>query len=842
MHKLKSFFANHWQLLFWPLFASLLFIPTWGKYIVLPSPDSAPIYPRTYLMDHFVNLLAESPSLSLDDVLEFILPPLFRHDFSYWLSVVATALGGYWLMRERDTPKSASAFAGGAFAFAGYSFTLISAGHRAYFSMTPYVVATFAFLVHAVRRQDLLAYVLAAATAAWVFRFGPDVGPQFLVVATLYAIWLFATNSVSKTLRERMRPFLLGVGCALISFVLVASPSIVHTLTETLAWRQNQIEQSSGTALTSTGSEAEGEADAKKGRDEAAQKDDEAVKAQEKWIFATNWSLPPEETIEFVAPSIFGTWTGDRNHPYWGRLGRSAGWNEAHPDRGGFFNFRQHIVYLGAMPLALAIFAAFAYFSTRRKSATDTAEKQPIYLADVPFWLAVGVVALLLAFGRYAPFYRIFYSIPYMSYLRAPVKFMRLVEFAVAILAGSGLAALMADNCKQNLRKGLGFAAAIATAAFAIYAMHVNASANTFAAILGRLGAPQLMRPMALYAVRALWHAILGFGLAAALAFALAKGLLRGRTAAAILLVALAIDIAVATRPFMFTVDKSLSYNPNAITETVTATTPVTEIPAVTILGVQGVPEWFRDSLSLNGIRRQPYDDIDHNAFLSRSKGNIAAMCRETGSQYLIIPVSLSRAIDRAAFEHVFFFSLGANGIAKVTTPNQNALELLRAKKFLPYCSLNATWRTANEADWMARMAAGGPLVIGKDIPCPNEAATQANGTATVLSRRYQKGHFFTEVETVFDTEGILLVLDRMATKLSLWVDGEPAEAIPAGYAHYMGVHLNPGHHIVKIGKPLKWRVPTFSLAVLLLVLGVAIVFVRRQLTNQQLATSQLAN
>ncbi len=835
MRKFKTFFANHWQLLFWPLFASLLFIPTCGTYTVLPSPDSAPFYPRTYLIDRFVNLLAESPSLSLDDVLELILPPLFRHDFSYWLSVVATALGAYWLMRERNAPKSASAFAGGAFAFAGYSFTLISAGHRAYFTMTPYVVATFAFLVHAVRRQDLLAYALAAATAAWVFRFGPDIGPQFLVVAALYAIWLFATISVAKPLRERTRPFLLGVGCALLSFALVASPSIVHTLTETLAWRQKQIEQSSGTALTSTGSEAEGEAKAEKGRNEAAQNDDETAKAQEKWIFATNWSLPPEETIEFVAPGIFGTWTGDRSHPYWGRLGRSAGWDAAHPDRGGFFNFRQHIVYLGAIPLALALFAAAAYFSTRRKSVTDTAEERPTYLADVPFWLAVGVVALLLAFGRYAPFYRLFYAIPYMSYLRAPVKFMRLVEFAVAILAGSGLAALMADNCKRNYRKGFGIAAAIAAAACAIYAMHVNASASTFAAILGRLGAPQLMRPMALYAVRALWHAIIGFGLVAVLALTLAKGVLRGHTAAAILLVALAFDIAVATRPFMVTVDKSLSYKPNAITEAIAATTPVTEIPTVTILGVQSVPEWFRDSLSLNGIRRQPYDDVDHNAFLSRSNGNIAAMCRETGSQYLIIPVSLARAIDRAAFDHVFFFSLGANGVAKVTTPNQNTLELLRAKKFLPYCGLNAAWRTANETDWMARMATGGALVIGKDIPCPNETAAPAHGTAKVLSRRFQKGRFFSEVETDSNTEDILLVLDRMSTKFSLWVDGEPAEAVPAGYAHYMGVHLKPGHHIVKIGKPLKWRIPTVSLAILVLVVVGGIVFARQQLKTSNL-------
>ena len=831
MNKVKSFFSAHWQLLFWPLFAVLLFIPTWGKYIVLPSPDSPPFYGRTYVIDRVVNLLAESPTLSLDDVLELILPPLFRHDFSYWLSVVATALGGYWLMRERNAPKSASAFAGGAFAFAGYSFTLISAGHRSYFAMTPYVVATFAFLVHAVRREDLLAYALAAATAAWVFRFGPDVGPQFLIVAALYAIWLFVTNAAAKTLHERTRQFLLGVGCALLSFALVGSPTIVHAFTETLAWRQKQIAESSGTALTASGSEAETEA--KKVEAEAAKKDDEAVKKQEQWIFATNWSLPPEETIEFVAPGIFGTWTGDRNHPYWGRLGRSASWDEAHPDRGGFFNFRQHLVYLGSIPIALALFAVAAFFVARRKRTTVKGEDEPAYLADTPFWLAVGVVALLLAFGRYAPFYRLFYAIPYMSYLRAPVKFMRLVEFAVAILAGSGLAALMADNCKRSLRRGLGFAAVSAAALCAIYAVHINASANTFAAILGRLGATPLMRPMAIHAVHSLWHAILGFGLVAGLAFALAKGVMRGRTAAAMMLVALAIDIAVATKPFMFTIDKSLSYKPNEVTETVRASRPVTEIPAVAILGVQSLPEWFTDSLSLSGIRRQPYDDVDNNAFLARSNGNIAAMCRETGSQYLIVPVSLSRAIDRSAFDHVFFFSLGAKGVVKMKTPAQNSLELLRAKNFLPYCSLNSSWRTVNEAEWMAKMADGGPLVIGKEIPCYNKDGAPTRGTSKVLSRRFQEKHFFTVVETDSPDECILLVLDRTSWNLTLWVDGEPAEAIPAGYAHYMGVHLKPGHHTVKIGKPLKWRVPAFSFAVLLLVLGGATVFSQRQLKTQ---------
>ncbi len=826
MQKIKSFFTSYWQLLFWPLVAALVFIPSCGTYTVLPSPDSAPFYPSTFHMDRLFALFSEISSVALYDIIQLILPPLFWHDFYYWLATAASALGGYWLMRERGAPKTAAAFAGGAYAFAGYSFTLVSAGHRAYFTMMPYAVATFAFVVHAVRRESLAAYALAAAAAAWTFRFGPDVGAQFLVIAALYAIWLFATNAAHRPMRERSRRFAAGVGCALLAFALVSAPSLYRTLTDTLAWRQKQIADSSGTALTASAPSTE---------KSPASSVDEAAKAREKWIFATNWSLPPEETIEFIAPSIFGTWSGDRNAPYWGRLGRSEGWDPAHPERGGFFNFRQHIVYLGAIPLVLAFFAFAAWLVARRRKASAD-DEVPDYLADIPFWCVIGVLALLLAFGRYAPFYRLFYAIPYMSYLRAPVKFMRLVEFAVAILAGSGLAALMADKADRRLRSGLAWAALAAAVASALYSVHVNASSTSFTAILQRLGGAQLMRPMTLHAVRALWHAILGFGLVSALAFALAKGKLRGRTAAAVLLVALALDVAVATRPFLFTVDKSLSYKPNAVTEAIKDGLTISDLPVVTLLGMQGVPEWFRDSLSLSGIRRQPYDDIDNNSFLAASRGDIAAFCREIGSRYLIIPVTLSRSIDRTKFDHLFFFNLGASGVTTVKSPAQNSLELLRVKAFLPYTSLHATWSYAETGEWMKRIAAGGPLVIGKDIPCPNEAGKPAPGTTRVLSRRFWGGHFYATVETDSPSETILLVLDRQSWNLSAWVDGKRTESVPAGFAPYMGIHLTPGKHIVKIGKPLSPAIPIFSIIVMVLVLAGAVLFARQQFRSSEAA------
>ena len=62
---------------------------------------------------------------------------------------------------------------------------------------------------------------------------------------------------------------------------------------------------------------------------------------QARWIFATNWSLHPEEIVEFVAPCLFGTQTGDLRHHTgqarsYARLGRASS---------GLCHSRQHTIY-----------------------------------------------------------------------------------------------------------------------------------------------------------------------------------------------------------------------------------------------------------------------------------------------------------------------------------------------------------------------------------------------------------------------------------------------------------------------------------------------------------------
>jgi len=58
----------------------------------------------------------------------------------------------------------------------------------------------------------------------------------------------------------------------------------------------------------------------------------------------------------------------------------------------------------------------------------------------VPFWAVAAIIVYLCALGCFTPFYRLVFALPFGDYLRAPVKFVHLLELCTAVLAGYGLA------------------------------------------------------------------------------------------------------------------------------------------------------------------------------------------------------------------------------------------------------------------------------------------------------------------------------------------------------------------------------------------------------------------
>ena len=160
----------------------------------------------------------------------------------------------------------------------------------------------------------------------------------------------------------------------------------------------------------------------------------------ERWDYATQWSLPKVETLSFVVPGLFGhrmDTLGGGN--YWGAVGRDPAWDRffASGAQGtppsGSIRFSGGGSYAGVFVMLVA---AWALVQSVRKeqSVFALAHRRAIW-----FWFAVGFVALLLSFGRFAPFYQFIYALPFFSIMRNPAKFTHFVDLSIVILFAYGV-------------------------------------------------------------------------------------------------------------------------------------------------------------------------------------------------------------------------------------------------------------------------------------------------------------------------------------------------------------------------------------------------------------------
>jgi hypothetical protein len=152
-------------------------------------------------------------------------------------------------------------------------------------------------------------------------------------------------------------------------------------------------------------------------------------RATASYDFFTSFSLPPHFVALFVAPYVMGG--GD------GRLFRA-------PYIGPPY-YLEFVGYVGILGLMLAIIAFVAKRDARTK-----------------FWVVVAPVALLLAFGGYAPFglYKVIYFVPLLNLFRVPARHLMEVDFALAILAGRGVTALVAMHVDRRAMFRVGVVAA----------------------------------------------------------------------------------------------------------------------------------------------------------------------------------------------------------------------------------------------------------------------------------------------------------------------------------------------------------------------------------------------
>ena len=421
-----------------------VFWGTWSLDKAPIEPDNATFYPIDEMARWFRELVAGHDFVP-SDLMHVIGSMYFWQELQYALAGYLAALGVMFYLRGRKLSHFAAAAGGAAYGLMGYTFTLFSAGHLGWFIWMMYGPFAFGLVDRAVRKGKWRNWALLGAVLAWAAARQSDMWLLFTVLTFLYGVWAL----VREWRNIKFLRVLAGVGVTAVCTCAVGLPQFTRALTADLAGREAQIAATSG---KSTGETVDKSAD-------------------ERWRFCTSWSLPPEDTAEFVCAEIHGGSNDPRvspTNPYKGRLGQqivvppnAAG--QKHPVTGEtlkagetiWMPYRQHSLYFGLLTVIFALLGIVGWwYYALRKPRTPNSEPQTTSheprttnhesrttFSDVPFWIVTAVLFYLCALGCFTPFYKLVYALPFGGTLRAPVKFVHLLEFCVAALAGFGFEA-----------------------------------------------------------------------------------------------------------------------------------------------------------------------------------------------------------------------------------------------------------------------------------------------------------------------------------------------------------------------------------------------------------------
>jgi hypothetical protein len=402
---------------------------------------------------------------------------------------------------------------------------------------------------------------------------GADVGAIFSVYVAIFAMFQ-AWNSEGKVVPK------LGIGAVRVAVVALFA----------LFLAAQPISALVATAITGV----------------AGTKQDEKTK-QERWIFSTQTSLPKSEALCLIIPGLFGYRMDTprdmsafensyQNGVYWGQAGRSPEWDVAMdewiksgkqgqpPDAAHYgMRYTGGGNYTGVLVVLVALWAVLQSFQ-KGKSVFSLTQRRWIW-----FWIAAAICSLLLAFGRYAPFYWFFFKLPYVSAIRNPSKFTHAVNLTLVVLFGFGVhglcrryletAAIGASSFTAHLKNwwskvsgfdrkwviGCAMALTVSVIGWLVYA----SSRQSLESFIQLVGYPsEMAKGIAGFSIGEVGWFILFLFLAAASVTIISSGWFAGRRAklgAMLLGLVLVVDLGRANQPWIIVWDYEQRYQSNPI-------------------------------------------------------------------------------------------------------------------------------------------------------------------------------------------------------------------------------------------------------------------------------------
>lgn len=598
-------------------------------------------------------------------------------------------------------------------------------------------------------------------------------------------------------------------------------------------------------------------------------KQDKETRAQN-WAFATQVSFPKIETLRLFIPGLFGYGMpamygradeayGGAN--YWGSVGQDQQWENyfrapaasRDPSKAPL---RATLRFSGAGPYAGVLVVLVAAFAVAQAFRQRDNLYSPADQKFIKFWAALALICLLLAFGRYAPFYQLLYSLPYFSTIRVPYKWLHPFSLGLVILFGYGLQGLFqrfvarpetsSNGMKEQLAawwaKAATFDKKWTLAMLAFFGASLagwlvyGSSRNELERHLQEVFFPaELAKTIAAFSLHDVGVYVFLLALAIALIALILSGWFGGahaRWAGIALGALLVVDLGRANLPWIVHYDYQKKYATNPVIDLlrekpyehrVTHSVPFalpSQMPRELAQHVQHFKsfiyyqDWLQNlfpfynvqSIDIIQMPRAPEDIV---AFQRALAGSPRRLWELTNTRYLVdwagFVEPLNNVLDpvEKRFRVQTYFALhqeNADSPITIRTNTTGPLALIEFTGALPRAKLYSHWRVEPDLENTLKQLAStnfNPMqsvFVADAIQPPSTNGTNAE-PGTVGYKAYAPKRI--QLEADARQPSVLLLNDRFDPQWQVFVDGKPEKLLRCNFT-MRGVQLAPGKHSVE--------------------------------------------
>jgi hypothetical protein len=654
--------------------------------------------------------------------------------------------------------------------------------------------------------HPILTSALAGLAIGLSITEGGDNGAIFSIFIGFYALW---RTWIANPMRGKAATFAIGKAAVMVVFAAIMASQTLGFFLRT-----------SVTGVVGT-------------------QQDTQTKGQ-KWDFATQWSLPKIETLRVIIPGLFGyRMDTPEGGNYWGRVGEAPSAPQQMPRYSGAGE------YAGVIVVLIALWAVVESSRSKGQGFTLT-ERKLIW-----FWAVMAFIAMLLGWGRHAPFYQAVYALPYFSTIRNPMKFFHAFHMCVMILFAYGLlgmsrrfldaptkpAASISGQLrvwwsKPSAEKSWTWASIAAVALSAVAWFGYVGSRSSLVKHLQAVGFPDrdVATQIAKFSSQEVLFFVLFLVVSVAIVTLVISGALAGSKAkwAGLLIgMVLVVDLARANKPWLIYYDWKAKYASNPVIDVLKEKA---HEHRVTVLPFQlsqqfGMMqqyyhvEWLQHHFPYYGVQsidipQEPRVPADKQAYRESIKA-ISRLWQLTNTRYLLgmagsLADMLNQQLDpeqKRFRQHTAFtlFQKPDSDLIGVETNATGPFALLEFTGALPRARLYNNWETiADEKALLTRLgdAAWDPaksILLSQEAPRPT-SPDAVPGKAEILANPSTK---VMEIQTTSEVPAMLLVNDKIEPEWHAYIDGKKADVLRANYL-VRAIHVPAGTHKVTLKYEMK--------------------------------------